>query len=80
MHFISSIDIFGTNFNFTIFKNEKLQTTFGGILSIISLAISVIFTIFFGRDFFYRLNPKTLTQLVQPLKAEKPLKLKGKIY
>ena len=65
---LNSIDIFGTNFNFTIFKQERFKTFFGGLLSLLSLGISVIFTIFFGRDFFYRTNPKTLIQYKQPLK------------
>lgn len=79
MKVIESIDIFGTTFNFSIFEQTRYKTIFGGFLTFLCLGVCVIFTLFFGKDFFYRTNPKILTQYVQPKKMEQEVKLPGKL-
>jgi hypothetical protein len=59
-------DIFGTTFQFTIFKSEKFRTIIGSILTLISLGIILVFSFFFGSDFYYKLNPKILTETQEP--------------
>lgn len=79
MRVIESTDLFGTNFNFSVFQQTTFKTYFGGLLTIFCLGICIVFTIFFGSDFFNRTNPKILLQYVQPKKMGSPVILKGKI-
>ena len=71
--FISLIDIFGTAFQFTTFKKEKFKTTLGGILTALCILTIGIFASLFGKDFFFRENPKILQQLVYPANYSDPL-------
>jgi hypothetical protein len=60
------IDVFGTNFQFTTFKQSKFKTKIGGIISISALITIIVFSFLFGRDFFFKKNPRVLSQLVIP--------------
>ena len=51
------LDLFGTSFQFTVFKDDKYKTNLGGIVTIISVIIIIIFIYLFGRDIFLKLNP-----------------------
>lgn len=69
--YLKNIDIFGNTFSFTTFQQEKFKTTIGGFFSCICIIVAVVFTFFFGQDFFYRANPKVRSQKVIPEFAEK---------
>jgi len=60
--FFQNFDFFGNLFNFTINKETKFKTTFGAILSLITLILIIVTCFFFGKDFYYRTNPKVLSQ------------------
>jgi hypothetical protein len=66
LNYMKFIDMFGTSFQFTIFKKEKFRTIVGAILTVISFVIILVFSFFFGSDFYYKLNPKVLTEIIQP--------------
>src|SRR5687768_12873091 len=75
MSFLSTIDIFGTEFSFTTFGSSKYGTIMGGMLTIICGFVFIAFTVLFGRDFFWRENPKLLTQTIFPELYPPPIKL-----
>lgn len=62
MSILSSIDIFGTTFQFTTFKKTKFKTIAGGLLTIASMITMIVFIFLFGQDFFYKENPTILTE------------------
>ena len=64
--FLSNIDIYGTDFQFTIFQNNKFRTVFGGLSTIVTVGLLLMFSLLFGKDLFYRTNPKVLYQNVFP--------------
>jgi hypothetical protein len=64
--FIYNLDLYGTKLQFTSFGEKKYHTVLGLILSLLSYAIFVIFIILFGNDFFYKLNPKIITEVLRP--------------
>ena len=66
MEFIRSIDIFGAQFNFTIFGKANYNTYFGGFLSIFILIASIIISLMFGQDLFFKTNPKDLIERIVP--------------
>jgi len=55
------LDIYAYEIKFTLNQKEKISTTFGKILSILTFFILIIFTWFVGNDFLYRLNPISYT-------------------
>ena len=55
------LDCFGANFNFYIEKNRKLYTPFGGILTILSLIVSIIIFTYIYLDDFLHNNPSSTT-------------------
>ena len=64
MELIKSFDLYANNINM-YFKGEKnLKTTYGGILSIITLTISIGISFIFGRDFYFRTNSKVSKETV----------------
>jgi hypothetical protein len=69
--YFKSIDIFGNSFSFTTFQQDKYKTTVGGFFSLICIVIAIVFSFLFGKDFFYRTNPKVRSQKVIPEFAEK---------
>ena len=68
------IDIYGTNFGFTLFKSMKFKTVIGGVISLASIAIIITFSFLFGGDFFYRRNPKLTSKKVIPDSYPDPVK------
>ncbi len=66
MNYMKDFDIYGTKMQFSIFKRNRFKSVFGGIFSIITLIIIVIFTFFFGKDFFYKTNPIILFKEEHP--------------
>ena len=73
MKFIKNLDTFGTSFIFTIFNRDKYLTTVGGIITIITYVIIIIFTILFGKNFFYKLNPNVLIAEIDNNLWEEPI-------
>jgi hypothetical protein len=63
---IKVLDFFGSKFTFSIFNQKNFKTLFGGLTSIFSVLIIIIFGYFFGQDFFYKKNPKIIQQIVYP--------------
>ena len=49
--------MFGLSFNFNTFGKAKFTTTFGGVITFITLSIISYFSYFFGTDLFYKKNP-----------------------
>ena len=55
------LDCFGTNFNFYTEKNRKYYTSFGGILSLLSIIIGTLVFIFINLDDFLHDSPNSTT-------------------
>ncbi len=55
---ISSLDAYGSLFSFTINRESKYKTFLGGMISLLSFLFIGSFTFLFGKDFFFRKNPK----------------------
>ena len=66
MKWIKYLDIYGTAFEFSVFNEPKFKTFIGGLLSIATLVLIVIFAFLFGTDFFFRKNPQTLVSKQNP--------------
>ena len=54
------IDLFGTILTFRVFDDEKFHSLISVILSIITLAGTILLTYFFGLDFIFHKESKTL--------------------
>jgi hypothetical protein len=80
LKYITYLDAFGTTFQFTTMKDSKFRTPVGGILSILSLIVIIIFCFVFGRDFFFKKNPRVLTQIVVPDKYNDPFRMTVDIF
>ena len=59
---LKKFDLFGSETQLNTFGEEKFTTTCGGILSILTYIIILIFSYFFGEDFFYKSNPNVVEQ------------------
>jgi len=59
------LDCFGTNFNFYTERNRKFYTTFGGILTILSIIFGIIIFIHINIDDFTHKNPNSTTSTVR---------------
>ena len=70
---MSHVDIYGTVFNFTINKNLKYKTFFGGFLTLITFIICIIIVYLFEKDFFYKTNPTVLEQKIISAQHDKIL-------
>jgi hypothetical protein len=66
MRFLSTIDIFGTEFQFTTFEKHKYKTQLGGIFTILCIFSLIILTLILGQDFFYTKNPKLYLNVETP--------------
>ena len=66
MNLLKSIDLFGTDFNFTIFGKDNYNSLFGGFLTVLVVTATIIFSIMFGRDMISRKNPKVMIDRVVP--------------
>src|SRR4051794_14124702 len=69
---IKKLDIFGTGFEFTTFKHSKFQTLLGASFTIVCLIIIIVFSFLFGRDFYFRQNPRVLAQIKVPDNYSEP--------
>ena len=63
---ISSFDFYGSLFNFTINRERIFKTLLGGLISLITFCLIFYTSFLFGKDFFYRTNPKVLIQQIMP--------------
>ena len=75
---VKLIDIFGTTFQFTTFKDSKFRTLIGGVMTILSGIVLVIFFFLFGRDFLFKKNPMVVSQNMVPDQYKPPLELSAK--
>ncbi len=57
------IDVYGMPHNFTIFGSQLHTTAMGGFLTIVTLILYILSFIYFGKDFYQRMNPKYVHQL-----------------
>ena len=60
MRIINYFDFYGSTYNFYIFNQQKFKTLIGTILTLMTLSLTIVITIFFGEDFLLRKNPKML--------------------
>jgi hypothetical protein len=74
-HIFKTIDLYGTNFQFNIFNKNKFKTMIGGFLTLICFILVILFSFFLGSDFFYKTNPKIITENIIPQESPKPLLL-----
>ncbi len=72
---LESIDIFGLPFYFTTFGKSRFKTVIGSFFTILFSIVMITFTFLFGRDFYYRENPKVLTQIKTPVEYPPAFKL-----
>ena len=63
---IKKIDLFGAEFNFTIFGEKSYRTFFGGMLSLLVILTTITISIMFGLDLLLRKNPIVLKETVVP--------------
>ena len=63
---IKKIDLFGAEFNFTIFGEKSYRTFFGGMLSLLVIFTTITISIMFGLDLLLRKNPIVLKETVVP--------------
>jgi hypothetical protein len=59
---LNSIDIYGSSFNFTTFKNKKFNTKIGGIFTILTFGLSLALFLVFGKPVWMKLNPSVIIQ------------------
>ena len=67
MHYLKSIDLFGAEFNFTIFGKKSYDTVYGGTLSLLVGLFTIAVCIMFGLDLVMRTNPKVVQERVLPI-------------
>jgi hypothetical protein len=66
MSILKKIDIFGTEFQFTIFNNKNFKTNLGGFCTLIAVLFAIILTLLFGRDLFFMDSPKIFVEDIIP--------------
>ena len=66
MSILRNIDLFGDKFSFTIFGNTNYNTTFGGILTLLVICATIVFSCLFGIDMVTRNTPKVMIETVVP--------------
>ena len=57
---LKALDFYGTISHFNTFKKTDHKTHFGGLLSILTIFAMIDAFVYFGKNFFYRLNPNYL--------------------
>ena len=57
---LKALDFYGTISHFNTFKKTDHKTHFGGLLSILTIFAMINSSVYFGKNFFYRLNPNYL--------------------
>lgn len=58
--------MFGKTFSFTMLKQEKYKTLQGGIVTALCGVLVIVFAFFFGKDFFFKSNPRILQKQFYP--------------
>jgi len=74
-NFLEVIDFYGTRLTFRAQNRENYQTYVGGIFTIITISIIVVFSFFFGQDFYDGTNPLIYTDTVVPEKYDPAMKV-----
>ena len=64
-NFLEEIDIFGHDFNFSVFNKKQHRTYVGGILSLLTICCTFVSTLYFGKDFYFRTNPMIVNDRIQ---------------
>jgi hypothetical protein len=59
---IKLFDIYGSYFNLRINNQAKFKSTIGGLFSIITMGIFLFCILNFGKNFYYKINPKISIQ------------------
>jgi hypothetical protein len=72
---LQNIDIFGKRFGFKLKNEETFKTVFGGVLTVFTLTVILIFSIFMGQDFYYRINPSVYINTSVPENYDPPILL-----
>ena len=73
---IKYLDIFGKKIEFTIDNSIRSKTVIGGLFSILSVCLIVVYTLYISQDFLYHKNPSVFVinnHLSKALKIEDPL-------
>jgi hypothetical protein len=58
------LDIYGKSFQFTIFNKNQFHTRFGLWLTISTMFTLLIFSYIFGKDLFFKTNPKIIQETI----------------
>jgi hypothetical protein len=72
-------DIYGSQFNLRINGQSKFKSAAGGIFSMVTIGILLITIIYFGKNFYRRLNPKLTVEEGLYRNSEIPI-LEGEDY
>ena len=56
-HLIKNVDLFGKKIDFMIDNNIRSKTVIGGLLTVISIFLVIIYCIYLSQDFVYHKNP-----------------------
>ena len=60
MNYLEKLDMFTQKINFTLERKEKVQTQFGGILTLIFLSVGIFIFIENGKELYLKENPMTV--------------------
>jgi hypothetical protein len=63
---LKSIDIFGSEFQFTIFSSQKYKTNIGGLFTIVTAVLIVVFIALFGKEIWFKDNPTVQISAINP--------------
>jgi hypothetical protein len=62
LNLLNQIDIYGTSFNFTTFKQRKYNTKLGGVFTLLTIGFSLALFLVFGRPVWKKQNPNVIVQ------------------
>ena len=62
--FLKMIDIYGTSYNFTLFKEPFYKTSGGGFFTLLTIICFALSFIFFSQDFYLRQNPRFIKEQI----------------
>jgi hypothetical protein len=71
------MDIFGTQMKFSLYRRVKYTSLLGGFSSILAYITIIVFTFVFGKNFFYKTNPKILFKQERPDIYPPPIQING---
>ncbi len=60
MKILQAFDVLGVVYNLNLNESQSYKSPFGGIMSIFCLIMLTVFMYFFGRNFYYKKNPKVI--------------------